>query len=66
MALTNSCSSTGRWYASAIIKTMLGTFIEKYDLKLVDSKAQRYFAWRTFVYPYAGTEVLFTPRAGVE
>ncbi|KAG8162289.1 hypothetical protein KVR01_008054 [Diaporthe batatas] len=59
---TGRCACTGRWYASALIKTMLGTFITNYDMKLVDPKAQRTFAWRTFVYPYAGTQIQFTPR----
>jgi hypothetical protein len=41
---------------------MVGTYLTKYDFKLAKPDAQRYFAWRTFVYPYAGTELQFTPR----
>lgn len=60
------CPSTGRWYASAAIKTMLGTFLTKYDMKLVNPDAQRYFAWRTFIYPYSKTQVTLEPRAAAE
>lgn len=54
--------STGRWYAAAAIKTMIGLFITKYDFQLVDPKAKRYFSWRTFIYPYEGTPIALTPR----
>ncbi|KAI1331512.1 cytochrome P450 [Xylariaceae sp. FL0255] len=59
---TGKSACTGRWYASAAIKTMLGLFITKWDLKLVDPKASRHFSWRTFIYPYASTEIVLTPR----
>lgn len=58
----NRVPSTGRWYAAAAIKTMIGLFITKYDFQLVDPKAKRYFSWRTFIYPYEGTPIALTPR----
>ncbi|EXU99694.1 cytochrome P450 [Metarhizium robertsii] len=59
---TGKASCTGRWYAAAAIKTMIGLFITKYDFQLVDPKAKRYFSWRTFIYPYEGTPIALTPR----
>ncbi|KAI1194760.1 cytochrome P450 [Nemania serpens] len=59
---TGKSSCLGRWYASAAIKTMLGLFITKWDMQLVDPKAPRYFSWRTFIYPYANTKFILTPR----
>ncbi|KAI0535045.1 cytochrome P450 [Xylaria digitata] len=59
---TGKSACTGRWYASAAIKTMLGLFITKWDMQLVDPKASRYFSWRTFIYPYASTKVILAPH----
>ncbi|GAB1318482.1 Cytochrome P450 monooxygenase AtmP [Madurella fahalii] len=62
---TGKCACPGRYYASAAMKTMLGLFITKYDMQLSDPKASRYFAWRTFIYPFPSTTVLLHPRAAV-
>ncbi|RYP79128.1 hypothetical protein DL771_000106 [Monosporascus sp. 5C6A] len=63
---TGKASCTGRWYASAAIKIMLGTLITKYDIKLVNPEAKRYFSWRTFIYPYESTRIIMEPRPGAE
>lgn len=55
-------TSTGRWYASAALKVILGLLIMKYDFALVDPAAERYFSWRTFKYPYASTHVTLRAR----
>ncbi|KAI1423599.1 cytochrome P450 [Xylaria sp. FL1777] len=60
---TGRSACIGRWYASAAIKVMLGLFITKWDMELVDPTASRYFSWRTFIYPYASTKVILKPRA---
>ncbi|KAJ8132332.1 hypothetical protein O1611_g1292 [Lasiodiplodia mahajangana] len=60
---TGRSACIGRWYASAVIKVMLGLFITKWDIELVDPSASRHFSWRTFIYPYAGTKVILRPRA---
>ncbi|KAI0096705.1 cytochrome P450 [Nemania sp. FL0031] len=60
---TGRSACIGRWYASAIIKVMLGLFITKWNIELVDPSASRYFSWRTFIYPYVGTKVILKPRA---
>ncbi|KAI1123641.1 putative cytochrome P450 [Nemania abortiva] len=59
---TGKGSCTGRWYASAAIKTILGVLITRYDIKLVDPTAKRYFSWRTFIYPYESTQVTIKKR----
>lgn len=61
----NDVHSPGRFYATAVMKTLLALFITKYDMQLEDPKAARYFAWRTFIYPYAGTKVVLHPRTVV-
>ncbi|RYP56149.1 hypothetical protein DL771_012094 [Monosporascus sp. 5C6A] len=48
---TGKSACTGRWYAAAMIKIILGTFISKWDMELADPKATRHFCWRTFIYP---------------
>ncbi|KAK8133606.1 hypothetical protein PG984_005618 [Apiospora sp. TS-2023a] len=53
----------GRFYASSVIKTMLGLFLTKWDLKLEDPQAKQHFAWRSWIYPYASTKVIVRPRA---
>ncbi|KAI1824544.1 cytochrome P450 [Xylaria intraflava] len=59
---TGRSACIGRWYASAAIKVMLGLFITKWDMELVDPTASRYFSWRTFIYPYSSTKVILKPR----
>lgn len=54
--------STGRWYASSAIKTMLALFITKWDISLEDPTASRYFAWRTFIYPYSNVKAVLKER----
>lgn len=40
---------------------MLALFITKWDIQLEDPDASRFFAWRTFIYPYASTRVILRP-----
>ncbi|GAP91997.1 putative cytochrome P450 [Rosellinia necatrix] len=60
---TGKSACTGRWYASAMIKIILGTFIEKWDMELAYPKATRHFCWRTFIYPIPSTKFILKPRA---
>ncbi|KAK4071690.1 uncharacterized protein Triagg1_5928 [Trichoderma aggressivum f. europaeum] len=63
---TGRSACPGRFYATAVMKTLLALFITKYDdMELEDPKAARYFAWRTFVYPFASTKVILRPRSAV-
>ncbi|KAI1156561.1 putative cytochrome P450 [Nemania diffusa] len=62
---TGKGSCTGRWYASAALKVIIGLLIMEYDFTLVDPAAERYFSWRTFKYPYASTHVAIRPRENV-
>ncbi|KAI1381213.1 cytochrome P450 [Hypoxylon crocopeplum] len=59
---TGKASCTGRWYASAAIKIILGVLITRYDIELVNPTAKRYFSWRTFIYPYQNTQILMKQR----
>ncbi|KAK4220739.1 putative cytochrome P450 E-class, group IV [Podospora fimiseda] len=59
---TGRCACPGRYYAAAVMKTMLGLFVTKYDMKLTDPDAVRYFSWRTFIYPFPGTKVTLSRR----
>ena len=51
----------GRYYASAIMKTMLAQIIMKYNCELVDPKAPRSFTWRSTTLPRPGVMVNFKP-----
>ncbi|KAI0845840.1 putative cytochrome P450 [Daldinia vernicosa] len=46
----------GRFYASSVIKTLLGLFLTKWDMQLERPNAKQYFAWRSWTYPYANTK----------
>ncbi|CAP64816.1 uncharacterized protein PODANS_5_3660 [Podospora anserina S mat+] len=59
---TGRCACPGRFYATAVMKAMLGLLIAKYDMQLTDPGAARYFAWRTFIYPFPGTKISLTAR----
>jgi hypothetical protein len=65
LTLRINAHSPGRFYATAVMKTLLALFITKYDMQLEEKAATRYFAWRTFIYPYASTKVIFRPRASL-
>ncbi|KAI1130043.1 cytochrome P450 [Nemania abortiva] len=60
---TGKSACTGRWYAAAMMKIILGTFIQKWDMELANTKATRHFCWRTFIYPIPSTKFVLTPRA---
>ncbi|EPE26099.1 Cytochrome P450 [Glarea lozoyensis ATCC 20868] len=58
----NACS--GRFYATALVKTMLALLIMNYDMKLADPRrSKNSFVWRSFIYPYASTPILLKPRS---
>ncbi|KAI0112996.1 putative cytochrome P450 [Daldinia grandis] len=46
----------GRFYASSVIKTLLGLFLTKWDMQLEKPNAKQYFAWRSWTYPYANVK----------
>lgn len=58
--------SPGRYYAAAVMKTMLAQVILKYDCELVDKKAARWFTWRSSMLPRKNTMVMFRPRQAKE
>jgi len=46
------------------MKTLMGLMITKYDdMRLVNPQANRYFAWRTFIYPFSGTKMTVRGRS---
>ncbi|KAI2622660.1 cytochrome P450 [Hypomontagnella submonticulosa] len=58
----NSFLIPGRFYATAIMKVVLGHIIMNYDCSLVEPSAPRSFMWRTATVPKDETMVVFTPR----
>ncbi|KAI1758507.1 putative cytochrome P450 [Hypoxylon sp. FL1150] len=52
----------GRFYASSVIKTLLGLFLTKWDMQLVKSNSKQHFTWRSWIYPFASTEVLLRSK----
>ena len=55
-------NSPGRYYAAAVMKTMLAQVIIQYDCELVDKEAPRWFTWRSSMLPKEKTMVVFHPR----
>lgn len=53
----------GRHYASAVIKTLLALFLTEWEVELAQPNAKQYFTWRTWIYPYAGTNAILRPIA---
>ncbi|KAL5121805.1 hypothetical protein ACEQ8H_000020 [Pleosporales sp. CAS-2024a] len=58
---TGRMACPGRYYASAVMKVILGQIIMNYDCELVDPKAQRWWTWRSSMLPKEKTMVVFTP-----
>ena len=61
LANAEGCSP-GRFYASFIMKMVLVHILVNYDFKLVNEKAPRVWAWRTFRIPYEKAQMLFRER----
>ncbi|KAI1483289.1 putative cytochrome P450 [Daldinia eschscholtzii] len=51
----------GRFYASSVIKTLLGLFLEKWDMELARPNTKQYFSWRSWTYPYANAKGIVRP-----
>lgn len=60
---TGRMACPGRFYAGAVMKTVMATFMSKFDMELASPDARRYFAWRSFIYPLPTTNVVIKPRA---
>ncbi|USP75319.1 uncharacterized protein yc1106_02593 [Curvularia clavata] len=61
---TGRMACPGRFYASAVMKVILGQVILNYDCKLVNPKARRLFTWRSTILPNPSTKIVFTPIRG--
>lgn len=55
------CFSPGRFYATAVMKLVVGHIIKNYDCQLAHPRASRWFTWRSTMLPKQRTMVLFTP-----
>ncbi|KAK1919471.1 hypothetical protein P3342_001763 [Pyrenophora teres f. teres] len=58
---TGRMACPGRFYASAVMKVILGQVILNYDCQLVDPTARRLFTWRSTILPKPSAKVVFTP-----
>ncbi|KAI0581515.1 hypothetical protein TUN199_06639 [Pyrenophora tritici-repentis] len=58
---TGRMACPGRFYASAVMKVILGQVILNYDCELVDPTARRLFTWRSTILPKPSAKVVFTP-----
>jgi hypothetical protein len=59
----NGDDSPGRFYASAVMKVILGQVLMNYDCELADATKPRWWTWRSSMLPNYKTEVVFTPVA---
>ncbi|KAI1778213.1 cytochrome P450 [Hypoxylon cercidicola] len=58
---TGRMACPGRYYATAVMKVILGQIIMNYDIELVNRDAPRWFTWRSSMLPSAKTMVFFSP-----
>lgn len=58
---TGRMACPGRYYATAVMKVILGQVLLNYDVELVDPEAPRWWTWRSSMLPKEGTLVVFTP-----
>ncbi|KNG49002.1 cytochrome p450 [Stemphylium lycopersici] len=58
---TGRMACPGRFYASAVMKVILGQVLLNYDCELVDPDAKRLFTWRSTILPKPSAKVVFTP-----
>lgn len=60
--LTDSCSP-GRFYASAVMKVIMGQILLNYKCELItkETRASRVMEWRSTILPRQDTMVSFTP-----
>lgn len=63
---TGRMACPGRFYATAVMKTIMAALVSKYDMELSSPKSRRHLVWRTFVYPLPTTKVAVKLRATVE
>ncbi|KAH8688014.1 cytochrome P450 [Tricladium varicosporioides] len=58
---TGRMACPGRYYASAVMKVIIGQIILNYDCKLAKPDEPRLFTWRSCMLPREKTKVIFTP-----
>ncbi len=56
-----SANSPGRYYASAIMKIIMGQVIMKYDCELLHGNGSRFLEWRSTILPKSNIKVAFRP-----
>ncbi|KAK4185240.1 Ent-kaurene oxidase [Podospora australis] len=59
---TGRMACPGRFYATAVMKVILGQAIMNYDLQLLNKEDSRWRTWRSTMLPRHGTKVVFTRR----
>ncbi|XXH06065.1 U3 small nucleolar RNA-associated protein [Hypoxylon texense] len=57
---TGRMACPGRYYATAVIKVIMGQIIMNYNLKLANDDAPRWFTWRSSILPRSNTMVVFS------
>ncbi|EOA80779.1 hypothetical protein ACJQWK_09841 [Exserohilum turcicum] len=58
---TGRMACPGRFYASAVMKVILGQMILNYDCELLNPNEKRLFTWRSTILPKPSAKVVFTP-----
>jgi cytochrome P450 len=59
---TGRMACPGRFYASMVLKIVMGQVLSEYDCTLVEPEAKPLLTWRSTFYPRDGFKVSFTPR----
>jgi cytochrome P450 len=62
---TGRMACPGRFYATAVMKTVMAAFVSNYEIELASPGSMRHMSWRSFIYPLPTTKVAVQPRVTV-
>jgi cytochrome P450 len=62
---TGRMACPGRFYATAIMKSVMAAFIRNYEIELANPASMRHMSWRSFIYPLLTTKVTVQPLVEV-
>ncbi|CAG9998323.1 unnamed protein product [Clonostachys byssicola] len=58
---TGRMACPGRYYATAVMKVIMGQVILHYDCEMVEQAGPRFFEWRSTILPRSNTMIKFKP-----
>jgi cytochrome P450 len=58
---TGRMACPGRFYATAVMKSVMAAFIRNYEIELANPASMRHMSWRSFIYPLPTTKITVQP-----